>query len=98
MSYREVFGEHLRLTILRVLAESPTWSANDAILKGAAVELGIAATRDQVRTELAWLSEQRLVATHMVGELTVATATERGLDVAAGQAFQPGVARPTPRP
>lgn len=98
MSFGDHWAGHLRLTILRVLSEAPSCSANDSLLKSACADLGLAATRDQVRTELAWLSEQRLVSTHPVGELVVATITERGQDVAGGAAVVPGVQRPTPRP
>lgn len=98
MNYREHLASHLRLTILRVLAEAPGCKANSSILFNAADALGVPATRDQVRAEIAWLEEQRLVTSEeaMPG-LVVATATERGLDVAAGRATHPGVQRPTPR-
>ena len=97
MSYAEHFAEHLRLTILRLLAELPAYSANSTVLAEAAASLGVPATRDMLRAEIAWLAEQRLVTTREAAPgLVVATATERGLDVAAGRARVPGVQRPGP--
>ena len=99
MSYHDHFASHLRLTILRVLSELPGYKSNDSLLTSAADAVGVPATRDQVRTELAWLAEQRLVITDEPGlmRLVIAVATERGLDVAAGRATVPGVQRPAPR-
>ncbi|MFN3513445.1 MAG: hypothetical protein ACK41C_10390 [Phenylobacterium sp.] len=96
-SYGEHFSKHVRIAILRVLAAAPAWKANSSILHSATDELGLTATRDQIRTELAWLAEQRLVATSDMGGLVVATLTERGMDVAEGRTTVPGVQRPSPR-
>lgn len=99
MSYfSEAFQPHLRLTILLVLAEAPEYRANSSILTSSAEEVGLSATRDQVRTELAWLEEQRLVTlTHPSDTMIVAKLTERGLDVARGRGNVPGVQRPSPK-
>lgn len=98
MAYPEHFAAHLRLTILRVLAEAPAYKANDSLLTSACDHVGVPATRDQVRTQLAWLEENGLVRLEKPMEsLTIATATERGLDVSAGRANAPGVQRPSPR-
>lgn len=98
MSYlTEAFLPHLRLTLLRLLAEAPGYCANSSVLTNAARQLGVVATRDQARVELAWLAEQRLVTTlEPTAGLIVATLTERGHDVATGAAEVPGVQRPTP--
>lgn len=98
MEYGDHFAAHLRLTILRVLTEAPAYRANDSLLTSACDHVGVPATRDQVRIQLAWLKEAGLVALEEpVAKLTIATATERGLDVAAGRATAPGVQRPSPR-
>ena len=96
-SYADHFAAHLRLTFLRVLDGAPACRANSSILQSAAHDLGLDASRDQVRTELAWLAEQRLVTVEEIGHLVVATLTERGGDVAGGRATVPGVQRPTPK-
>jgi hypothetical protein len=92
----DVVTEHLRLSILRVLDNAPSFTANDSIIHQVTQEFGIVATRDRIKTELAWLAEQGLVVTHEVMTVVVATLTERGGDVAHGRAVQPGVKRPSP--
>lgn len=98
MSYlTDAFLPHLRLTILRVLAEAPGYCTNSSILHQAANQMGIRATRDQIASELAWLAEQRLIETAepAIG-LVVATLTNRGHDVQAGCSTLPGVQKPSP--
>lgn len=97
MSYQEHFASHIRLAILRVLAELPDYKCNDSMLTDALDALGLPATRDQVRTEIAWLKEQSLVMTAEPGilKITIAVATDRGLEVARGRVMAPGVKRPT---
>ena len=92
------FADHLtedrRLVLLRLLAELPMYRANSSVLHMALERFGHATTRDLVKTDLAWLAEQGLVKTEVMGPVLVATASERGLDVASGRAVVPGVARP----
>ncbi|MCB8748357.1 ArsR family transcriptional regulator [Rhodoferax sp. U2-2l] len=92
------FATHLihdrRLVILRLLTELPMYRANSSVLTMALERFGHAITRDQVKTELSWLQEQALVKLEDLGPVLVASATERGMDVAIGRATVPGVARP----
>jgi hypothetical protein len=89
--------EHVRISVLRTLAEAPGYSANDSVLASAMNALGLAVTRDQLRTQIGWLEEQGLLRTEQpLPALTVATITERGCDVAAGHAFVRGIQRPAP--
>jgi Fe2+ or Zn2+ uptake regulation protein len=98
VSYQQHFARHLRLTILRLLAEAPGYALNSSILTDAVEAVGLAASRDQVRGEIAWLAEQGLAeASELPGGLIVAKLTERGGDVASGRATVPGVQRPTPK-
>jgi Fe2+ or Zn2+ uptake regulation protein len=89
---------HLRLTLLRLLSEQPGYKSNSSVLTQAADAVaGFTATRDQVKTELAWLAEQGLVTnTQVIDGLLVATLTERGGEVATGRAVVPGVQKPGP--
>lgn len=97
MSYSDFTFQHIRLSVLRLLAEQPGYSANDSVLTDAVRMLGLVCTRDQMRTNLAWLDEQRLVTLlKPTDTLTVATITERGADVAAGRSIVAGVQRPSP--
>lgn len=98
MSYFDnTFRPHLRLAILQLLEAQPGYQANDSILVEAAAGLGLRATRDQVRGEIAWLAEQGLLEREeLAGRLVLVSATERGCDVAKGLALAPGVKRPGP--
>lgn len=89
---------HLRLSLLRLLAVAPGYRANSSILTTLAYdEAGFTATRDQVRTELAWLAEQGLITTsEVIDGLVVATLSERGGEVSSGRAVVPGVQKPGP--
>lgn len=87
----------LRLTILRVLAEAPRYTANDSVLVQAAESYGLPVTRDHVRGQLSWLEAQALVKLDRpTATLTIATATQGGLDIAADRAHHPEITRPSP--
>ena len=92
-------AEHLRLTILKLLAHGGGgYAANESVIADGAERLGFRVSRDKVRTEIAWLAEQGLVGIEQVEDLLVATLTSRGLEVAEGRTHVPGVKRPSPRP
>lgn len=99
MSYQQLVSEHQRLVILKTLASSPQYSANNSLLFDSLESFGVAASRDQVRSHLHWLEEQGLVTLSQIGTnlVLVATCTSRGVDVAHGHAQVPGVKRPSPR-
>lgn len=97
MSYLTTITEDRRLSLLLVLAETPGYSANAFLLRDAIGQIyGHSASLDQVRGDIAWLAEQALVTARTVGEVTLATMTARGADVAAGRASVPGVKKPMP--
>jgi len=98
MSFAEHYAKHLRIAILRVLSGAPSCTTNSSILHSALPEVGLTPTRDQIKTELAWMAEQGLLTVGDHPGLVVATLTERGLDVAEGRTVVPGVQRPSPRP
>lgn len=89
---------HIRLTILEFLRHAPAYSANDAVLRSACDAIGLPSTRSKIRAELVWLEEQGLLRrAEFPGDVTVATITERGEEVAAGRSSYPGVEKPAPR-
>lgn len=92
------FAEHLRqdqrLVLLRVLSEMPSYRANSSVLSNLLHQMGHTMTRDQVKTELRWLSEQGLLTLEEAGSVLVATLSERGQDVAEGRGRVDGVNRP----
>ncbi len=97
MSYEQTIQEHLRLTLLRLLAEDPDYTMNDSLLTDLTADYGFTPSRDKVRTELSWLKEQGLVTADNDPHITIATLTERGFDVAKGRVTVPGIKRPSPR-
>lgn len=97
MSYAELLQENRRLYILRTLAESPAYEANDEILAAMVSGQGIACTRGQIVADLEWLAETGLVTVEDLGSgVVMGTLTERGLDVARGLIEVRGVRKPSP--
>ena len=96
--FAERLREDRRLVLLRLLSEQNGYRSNSSILHTALYGLGVAASRDDVLTDLAWLDEQGLVRSEeAVPGVIVVTLTARGADVASGMAQVPGVSRPSPR-
>jgi len=93
-TFAERLIEDRRLVILRVLHEQIGYRANSSVLTAALNHFGHSMSRDQVKTELHWLAEQRLLVVDDIGPVIVATLAERGQDVANGRAIVPGVSRP----
>lgn len=96
-AFADLLTIDIRLVILRALAEDLNYSHNDSILHAVVRKFGHNVARDVIRTQLYWLQEQGLVTIEMVGDTSVATITQRGVDVATGAATVPGVKRPGPR-
>lgn len=94
MNYPELVRADRRLVILRLLAKSEGYSANEHLLRTAAGTYGHKVSSDALRTDLAWLQEQGLLLLEQIADITVATLTARGNDVQAGLAHVPGVKRP----
>jgi hypothetical protein len=95
--FKELITSDIRLVILRALAEDLGYSHNESILHSVVEAFGHKASRDCIKSELAWLEEQGLLDLSDVAGCLVATITQRGADVAAGRAVVPGVKRPEPR-
>lgn len=99
-SFTERLREDRRLVILRILSEQPGYRLNSSNLHAGLHHLGVAASRDDVLTDIHWLRDQSLVQLEPVPEvdnLQLVTITTRGHDVASGQASVPGVSKPSPR-
>ena len=92
------FFEHMRadrrLVLLRVLLQSPAYTGNEYMLQQMAEQLGHVVSADQIRTDLAWLAEQGLVALETVQGVQIARLLGRGEDVASGRVEVPGVKKP----
>ncbi len=98
MAFIDAFTANIRLIILRELMDTNGYTSNDSVLQMVLEKWGHKLSRDRVRTELAWFTEQGLVTSVPLGETGAqrVTLTERGLDVANGSATNPGVQRPSP--
>lgn len=96
MALKELLQQDRRLVIVRVLNEMPGYEANDSIINSALDAYGHNVSRDLVLSELHWLQEQGLLNLRDLAGTQVARITQRGIDVAKGQATHPGVKRPRP--
>lgn len=98
MSWVERMSEHRRICLLRTLASAPAYRANDSLLHDVVNdEFALGCSRDQVRTDLAWLRDQGLVRIEEIAGVYIVELTRQGEDVASGRQVAPGVKRPTPR-
>lgn len=92
----KLITEDRRLNILRVLAESAAYTASADLLQTVLAGLGHAVSHDRLNTDLEWLREQDLIGLERIGDVPLARATARGVDVSNGLASVPGVAKPRP--
>jgi hypothetical protein len=96
-TFAEFQTQDRRLVVLRGLAAAVQYRANSYILRRFAEQVGHAVSSDRLDADLAWLAEADLLSLDKPApDVTVATLTPRGLDVAEGRADHPGVARPRP--
>ncbi|EXI92116.1 MAG: hypothetical protein AW12_00859 [Candidatus Accumulibacter sp. BA-94] len=99
MNFGERLREEARLQMLVCLAGAPDYTVADSVLQAALRDQGVSVSLAALRGDLSWLDEQGMLVTQRPGGamgLTIATLTTRGLDVAHGLSFPPGVARPRP--
>ncbi len=94
MNYSDFLRHDQRLVLLRILLEMPSYKANSSVLANMLSQLGHSVSRDLVKTELRWLSEQGMLVLQEVASVLVATLSERGQDVAEGRSQVDGIARP----
>jgi len=91
-----LLSEDRRLILLRILEKAPGCEANHYLLREAISTLGHNVSHDVVLSELSWLAEQGLLTVEVLGSMSIAYLTGRGLDVALGHATVPGVKKPVP--
>ena len=94
---REIIIKDQRLVILRSLVDA-WYDANESILDDCLSLYGHNISRDLVRNHLNWLEEQGLVQIERLQNgFMIAKITQRGLDVANGEAVVEGVKKPLPK-
>lgn len=97
-SFAERLRKDRRLVLLRLLSEQTGYRTNSSILHAGLHFLGVAASRDDVSTDLHWLRDQGLVRlTDTVPGIEVAELSTRGHEVSLGHVIVPGVSRPSPK-
>jgi Fe2+ or Zn2+ uptake regulation protein len=96
ISYPEVVREDRRLQILLILTESPKYSASHYLVQHVLDGYAHSVSSDQLKGDLAWLTEQGLIECETFQDATVVKLTNRGLDAAQGRIEHPGVKRPRP--
>jgi len=94
--YHQTLARHRRSVILRVLATAPGYAANESLLREMLAGHGLAATRAQIRGDIAWLAEQGLLSAERIADIMIARITADGEDVAAGRSHHPDIHRPEP--
>lgn len=97
MSFADVMDSDRRLVVLKALEGSAGYKAAQFILQRYVEQFGHLVTVDRIKSDLAWLAEQGLVTVATPEGVSVATLTQRGLDVVSGRAVTPGVTRPAPQ-
>jgi Fe2+ or Zn2+ uptake regulation protein len=95
--YADFLRRHRRIAILRTLSAAPGYVANESVLDDVLTAHGVTSTRDQIRTELAWLCELGFVTLEQPGGFMVATITQSGEEIATGRRVHPDVEKPSPK-
>ncbi|WP_048764836.1 hypothetical protein [Acinetobacter sp. 243_ASPC] len=96
MSFENHLKEEMRLVLLRLLNELPSYRGNSSTLHSGLNHWGLSFTRDQVKTELYWLKEQGCIDIEMDNPaVLVVRLTERGQDYVEGRARIHGIKRPS---
>lgn len=96
MSFANALKEEMRLVMLRLLNELPSYRGNSSTLHSGLDRYGLSFSRDQVKTELYWLKDQDCISIELdEPSVVVVKLTERGQDIATGRTTVPGIKRPS---
>ena len=96
MNFETKLKEEMRLVMLRLLNELPSYRGNSSTLHSGLNHYGLSFSRDQVKTELYWLKEQGCLDIEMDSPaVVVVKLTERGQDVVENRTRIHGIKRPS---
>jgi len=96
MSLADFQREDRRLLIMKALASESDYAISDVVLRSLLAEFGHSISMDVLHADLAWLQDIGLLNIEKAASMVVATATDRGVEVAEGHATIPGIRRPRP--
>lgn len=88
--------EDIRFHLLKALRGAPNYTANQEVLLAALRAAGHALNRDQIKIELAWLSQASCLLLDTPMGVHIAQLTLEGLEALEGSRTIPGVRRPLP--
>ena len=96
MSFENQLKEEMRLVMLRLLNELPSYRGNSSTLHSGLIHWGLSFSRDKVKTELYWLKDQGCVAIELdTPDVIVVKLIERGQDVVENRTKVHGIQRPS---
>ncbi|RXS99018.1 ArsR family transcriptional regulator [Acinetobacter junii] len=96
MSFENHLKEEMRLVLLRLLNELPSYRGNSSTLHSGLEHWGLSFSRDQVKTELYWLKEQGCIEIELDNpDVVVVKLIERGQDVVKNRTRISGIKRPS---
>ena len=93
-TYSEFIAEDRRLSILLILKECARYSANEHLISQGLDNCGHYVAADQLYADLVMLEEKRVLNLSEIGDMTIATLTRLGQDVAEGRTVIEGIKRP----
>ena len=96
MSFENSLKEEMRLVLLRLLNELPSYRGNSSTLHSGLNHWGLSFSRDQVKTELHWLKEQGCIEIELNNpDVLMVKLSERGQEVVESRTRIPGIKRPS---
>ena len=96
MNFETKLKEEMRLVMLLLLNELPSYRGNSSTLHSGLNHYGLSFSRDQVKTELYWLKDQDCLDIEMDSPaVVVVKLTERGQDVVKNRTRIHGIKRPS---
>lgn len=96
MSFENQLKEEMRLVLLRLLNDLPSYRGNSSTLHSGLEHWGLSFTRDQVKTELYWLKDQGCIEIELDNpDVIVVKLIERGQDVIKNRTRISGIKRPS---
>ncbi len=90
----ELQAENRRGAILYFLADDAQYTMSTHLLLSALRSVGYARYLNEVNDDAVWMKKQGLVTLEETEDMTLLTLTRKGLDVAQGTLWEPGVKRP----